>query len=216
MPRRRGVSPPSAVLISYEKPARLRASAGGMIAPRPRASLQSCPPKLSPLPARRCRAMPQSAQRAEKRTARLPNPAPGARLRHPVPGARVHLPLPDRPARLRALHHRHDRRRALRRAEEPEDVLLELPQRGRLPREGDQHHPSTTSSRPRAALHPHHGQVVRARRHLHQRGGEHRKKGWKPQPPVRAAIAHAAETACPPEPAARRQAAPYLFERRAS
>ena len=61
--------------------------------------------------------------------------------------SRVHLQLPaHRPARLRALHDRDGRRQAVRRAEEPEALLLELPRRRRVPREGDQRRSSTTSS----------------------------------------------------------------------
>ena len=88
------------------------------------------------------------------------NPAPGARLRDPVRDPRVHLQLPaDRPARLRALHDRDGRRQAVRRAEEPEAVLLELSRRRRVPREGDQHDPRRHRRRDRAALRPHHARA---------------------------------------------------------
>ncbi len=70
------------------------------------------------------------------------NPAAGTRLRHRVRDPRVHLQLPaHRPARLRPVHDRDDRRRPLRRAEEPEALHVELSRRGRVPRGGDQPDP---------------------------------------------------------------------------
>ena len=85
-------------------------------------------------------ATPPSAPSKELQV--FPNPAPQRDYMIRFAIARVHLPVPaDRPARLRALSHRDGRRQALRRAQEPEDVLLELPQRGRIPRDGHEHHP---------------------------------------------------------------------------
>ena len=60
-------------------------------------------------------------------------------------------------------------RPAVRRAEEPEALLLELPRRRRVPREGDEHDPRRHRRRDQAALRPHRRALERARRHLHQR-----------------------------------------------
>ena len=79
-----------------------------------------------------------------------------ARLRDPLRDPRVHLHLPaHRPARLRPLHDRRHRRQALRRAQEPEALPLELSQRRRLPRAGDQRHPRRNRRRDEAALRAH-------------------------------------------------------------
>ena len=77
-------------------------------------------------------------------------------------------------------------RPALHRAQEPEDVFLELPPRRRLPREGHQHHPGRPGEgRHRTALR------CASRPSWYVRGGiytnvvaEHHKKGWKPAVPV--------------------------------
>ena len=92
---------------------------------------------------------PRHALEAHPEARSLSQPGAAPPLRDRDGGARVHLPLsPHRAARLR--HHQDPLRPgpALRRAEEPQALPLELPERGRLPRARDQRDSATTSSAP--------------------------------------------------------------------
>src|SRR5574337_891082 len=119
-------------------------------------------------PARRPGTARDHADCAEQGPAGVRQSGAAARLPDPLRGARVHLRVPaDRAARLRPLHDRDRARPALRRAQEPEDVLLELPQRRRVPRKGDQHRARRPGACDRTAVRPHQRRLVRARRHPH-------------------------------------------------
>ena len=111
------------------------------------------------------------AHRAEQGTARFREPGAGARLHDPVPIARIHLPVPaDRPARLRALHA--SRWSADKLCIELKSLKMYF---WSYRNEGAFHEKVTNTilddivRADEAALRAHHGQVVRARRHLHRR-----------------------------------------------
>ena len=191
------------------------------MAPRKHCHGQVRPPKASPKPAppnARCRSIRPPRR---PRNCRCSRTRPAARLRHPVPDSRIHLPLPaHRPTRFRALHHRHDGRQALRRAEEPEDVHVELPER-RLPREGHQRHPRRHRRRDPAALRAHHRQwyvrggiytnVVAEHR---KRAGRRRRRSNCPRPPAHRADADLGKSAAARRRRrARPRPAPYNAER---
>src|SRR6266542_5160881 len=99
----------------------------------------------------------------------VPEPEPGAPVRDRDGVPRVHVPVPDDgSARLR--HHPPALcpGAALRRAEEPEAVSLELPQRGRVPRGGDEQDLRRPRRGARAALDRGDGRLLRPRRHPHR------------------------------------------------
>ena len=103
-------------------------------------------PRRPPSP-RRARAQQRRARRTRRRAPSkelqvFPNPAPERDyvIQFEIPEFTCLCPLTGQPD---FAHFTIDmrRRQAVRRAEEPEDVHVELPQRRRVPREGDQHHP---------------------------------------------------------------------------
>jgi hypothetical protein len=115
--------------------------------------------------------------------ARLSQPGAPARLRDPVPGARVHLPLPaDRPARLRAFHHRLHRRRAVHRTKSLKMYMWSYRNDGAF-------HEKVTNSILDDMVKAIQPRYLRITAKWYVRGGiytnvvvEHRKKGWKPRP----------------------------------
>src|SRR6202049_1928352 len=112
---------------------------------------------------------PLHARREDPRNVSQPGRA--ARLRDPHADSGIHLPLPqDRAARLRDPLPRLRARPVVRGAEEPETLHLVVPQRGPVPRGGDQRDPRRPREGHGAALHAPHREVLRARRDLHDGG----------------------------------------------
>src|SRR5438132_865611 len=120
----------------------------------------------------------------------LPESQPGSGLRDPLRMPGIHLRLPDDgAARLRHHPHRLCSRPELRRAEEPQAVPVELPQRGGVPRGGHQPHPGRSR---RSVETP----AVRSdRRFLRSRGNSHR--GRRPAPGQVICLVRARPAGCP-------------------
>src|SRR5512134_1200431 len=113
-----------------------------------------------------------NADQAQQAAGNLSQPraAPGLPHSHGNPG--VHLPVPeDRAAGFRAPHPGLRAGPAVRGAEEPQALRLVLPRARRVPRGGHQPHPRRPGEGDPPALHAPHRPLLRARRHLHHRGG---------------------------------------------
>src|SRR5688572_20454689 len=84
----------------------------------------------------------------------------------------IHLPVPDDgPAGFRGAVARVRSRPAVRGVEVAQALRLVVPRRRRLSRGSDQPHPRRPRQGDEPALHAPDGQVQRARRHSHERGG---------------------------------------------
>src|SRR6187401_2517602 len=136
------------------------------------------------------------------------------RLPHPYRNPGIHVPVPDDgAARLRDARARLRPGSAVHRAEGAEAVRLVVPQRGRLPRGGDEPDRRRPRARAAATLPAPDGALQRPRRNLHDR------RGRASQARLAAGARRSAQRAAPGAAAGRRmnprlaRLQPYPFEK---